>query len=263
MKYWQPVEITDKTFYNTRLGPLQILLVKELNELKISESRLTEEEMIEEDWEQISRKAEKCDPLDSSNWKRWIVPEEPLKLKFIPVMPDRPVVVRPESAIQILPGNKTRFFVSIPVWVRIATEKDETLTDIPTLIPSNTWFGEPLTGELCYAVKSKTITNFEHRKVKVYTAICPIFIENHSPSNFFFRRISIHTEFLGIYAGQKHLWTNQLDVKIEGDDQKSYIDFSESAPEIEKISGQLSAPREVPTKKLYRKMFADLPFIKG
>jgi hypothetical protein len=263
MKFWQPEKISDQSCYSATLGPLQIWLDKDLSELKISESRLADSEMSQNGWEMLSKPLEKCQKPDSTNWMRWIVPEGEMIIKFVPVMPDKPVVVRPESPIQILPGSRALFYVSIPLWLRITTKKDVTLTEIPTLPLSNTWFGEPLTGELCYAVKSKAITNFEHRQVKISTAICPISIENFSPRNFVFQRLSVHTEFLNVYAGLKHLWTNRLEVRIEGDEQRSLIDFSETAPEIEKISGQLSSSREIPTKKLHRRMFSDFPFIKG
>ena len=263
MKFWESFKVADKTCYCARLGPLQIWLLRDRHELKLFDSRLSEEEIINQEWENISIPLEICEKPDTENWNRWILSPEDAAIKFTPIMPDRPIVVRPLSSIQILPGNKTMFYVSIPVWIRISTDKDQVLTEIPAVNLSNTWFGEPLTGELCYAIKSKAITNFEMRKVKNYTAICPILIENYSPRNFIFRRISIHTEFLSVFKGVKHLWTNEIEVRIEGDDQKSFIDFSDSAPDIEKIGEQLSASREVPSKKLYRKMFADLPFIKG
>lgn len=263
MKFWQPVEIKDKTYYSSRIGLLRISLVKELNELKISESFIPEEEKMKEDWEGIIKPLKLDEVQDSTAWKRWFVSETDRTIKFSPILPNRPVVVRPESQIQILPGNKALFYVSIPVSLRISISDEKVLTEIPTQILSNTWFGEPFEGELCYAVKSQAISNLKERKVKAYTAICPISIENQSARNFVFQRLSIHTEFLGVYEGAKHLWTNQIDVKLEGDEQRSVIDISETAPPLEEIKGQLSLSRVVPTKKLYRRMFSDFPFIKG
>lgn len=263
MDFWKPVKIQDNNCYYAKLGPLRIWLRKERNEMRISESRLSAEEMLNEGWEQEVESLHPAEEPDKGPWKRWIVEEKENKIKLLPVMPDRPVVVRPGSQIRILPNCKTLFFVSIPVWLRVVFGEEGVLTDLPTLILSNSWFGDPLSGELSYAVKSRAITNLEERKDKVYSAVCPITIENQSPHNFMFQRLSVHTEFLGIYAGKKNLWTNQIDVKLEGEEQKSIIDISENAPVIEKVIEQLSTAREVPSKKFYRKIFSDLPFVKG
>ena len=38
-----------------------------------------------------------------------------------PVLPDRPVVIRPDRALTLLPGQSTVFFLEIPVWFRLST----------------------------------------------------------------------------------------------------------------------------------------------
>jgi hypothetical protein len=238
MNYWQPVKIEDEKCYVTRLGSLEVKLVKTGNELKLRESFLTEEEKNEEDWEQVAVPLQPGEKPYSSIWKRWVVPLDELILKLVPILPDRPILVQPESQIQLLPGSETTFYVSLPVWLRITTGEGMVITDIPTQILSNTWFGEPHEGELCYAVKSTARTEIGNRIIKPYVAICPIRIENQSPGNFAFQRLSVHTEYLGIYAGIKHLWTNRIEVRIEGEDQRSIIDISESAPKIEEIKDQ-------------------------
>jgi hypothetical protein len=263
MEFWNAVTIRDNIYYQARLGPLQIFIVKQGNELKISESRLSGEDLSSENWESEVSPIQPGDALESEGWKRWIVSAENFSLQFSPMMPNRPVIVRPESQIQLLPGGKTRFYVSIPLWLRIMTGDKQVLTEIPTLILSNIWFGDQIAGELCYAIKSQAMTNFEKRKMKVYTAVCPILIENQSEKSFIFQRLSIHTEYLGVFLGTKHLWTNQIEVKLEGEEQKSVIDISENAPGIEKIKEKLSDAREVPSKKFYRKVFSELPFIRG
>jgi hypothetical protein len=263
MKYWQPVKIEDEKYYISKLGPLEIRLIKIGNELRLTENYLTEEVRAEEDWEQIVVPLQPGENTYSTAYKRWVVPTGDLSLRMVPVLSDRPILVQPESKIQILPDSKTTFYVSLPVVLRITTGEGSIITDIPTQILSNTWFGEPFEGELCYAVKSTARTEIADRTVKPYVAICPILVENHSPANFAFQRLSVHTEYLGIYVGVKHLWTNRIEVRIEGEEQESLIDISESPPEIEEIKEQLSAAREVPSKKFHRKMFSDFPFIKG
>lgn len=263
MSFWNTFQLKENQHYMCRIGSLVLWMIRKDTELLISEQRLVTDEELGDDWESKIILPRESENPDRSNWKRWIVDKGEFSLRFIPVTPDRPVVVRPENQVQLTVGKKTCFFVSIPLFIRIVTTDNQVLAEIPTQILSNTWFGEPVSGEFSYAVKSGAVTSIDRKKPKVYTAICPICIENESSKLFNFARLSVHTEYLGVFRGENHLWTNQIFVKLEGDDQKSMMDISEGAPDIDTVKEKLSESREVPSKKFYKKMFSDFSFIKG
>jgi len=262
MKFWTDYTLSDNKYYHCRIGPLVIWMIKSHNELLICEQRIAKGDL-EENWENALLKPAISKNPDLDNWKRWVIGEKKNTVSLMPSLPNRPVIVRPESPIHILTGNKTCFYVSIPLSIKIISGLGNLLVEIPTHIMSNIWFGEPISGELCYSVKSKAVTSIDNKKIKTYAAICPICIENGSPKLFNFARFAIHTEYLGVFAGDKHLWTNQIDVKLEGDEQKSIINITENAPQIESQTIKLTESRETPSRKLYKKMFSDFSFFKS
>ncbi len=261
MSFWTKHQVDDGKCYVSRIGSLTLWFLKKDNELLIAEQQLPKEN--EGNFEQILETPHEAELPENVAWKRWIVNQADKSVGLVPVMPTRPIVVRPEAPVQVLPGNKTCFFVSIPVSVRITSSNDDILTEVPIRILSNIWFGDPMSGELCFSVKSGAVTSIEQKKEKVYTATCPICIENQSSSLFNFNRFAVHTEYFSVYLGQKHLWTNQIDVVIEGGGQKSSINIPETPPQIEEITKQLSPGREKFSKKFYKKMFSDFSFLKG
>ncbi len=111
------------------------------------------ERISEEEDTIIAQHGEKPENL---TWNRYIYKSELNIIRFVPYLPDRPVVVDPESPIRILPDNSALFFVSIPSWIRIFTGTQEKimLLEVPAEVLSNTWFGDPMEGELCYSLKT-------------------------------------------------------------------------------------------------------------
>lgn len=261
MSFWNKHQIEDGETYVSRIGSLTLRFMKLGSELLITEERQPKDS--DENFEQIAEAPHKAEPAENVTWKRWIVNPSDRTIGFIPVMPLRPIVIRPEATVQVLPGNKTYFYVSIPLSVRITIGNDNLITEIPTRILSNIWFGDPMSGELCFSVKSGAVTDIAQKTEKVYAAICPIRIENQSSALFNFSRFAVHTEYLSVFSGKKHLWTNQIDVTIEGDDQKSSVDIPEDAPQIEETIDKLSQSRETFSKKFYKKMFSEFSFLKG
>jgi hypothetical protein len=263
MDLWKEISLDEDKCYEFRLGPLTLWLSKHQDELLVAERRLNPNLEPDSDWEQVASGLSVIKNSEITTWKRWVIGKRSRRLQLLPVMPNRPVIVRPESLIQIIPERSIMFYISIPVWIRIVLDGELIITDIPTQILSNIWFGEPLSGYLCYSVKSRALTDYNQKRAKPYTALCPVIIENNSTKNFVFNRLSIHTEHLGIYSGKKHLWTNSIAVNLEGEDQRSAIEFSESAPNFEPTVNKLSNAREIISKKLYRKIFSDFSFIRG
>jgi hypothetical protein len=73
-----------------------------------------------------------------------------------PALADRPVVMRPEHSLSVMPNESVTMYVSTPVWVRIElTESERQLAEVASHRMSDTWFGASTrAGELCYATRS-------------------------------------------------------------------------------------------------------------
>ncbi len=137
---------------------------------------------------------------DSSLWRhylhRQIGPVQP-----VPVLPDRPVVVRPDRALTLLPGQDALFFPEIPVWFRLCTTIPRRLTifEEAIVVLTKTWFGDPITGELCYGLATRLHQGIDSIEPSPYLAVCPLSITNDSDTDLQFEKICLHVENLSVF----------------------------------------------------------------
>ncbi len=70
---------------------------------------------------------------------------------------DRPVVARPEMPVIVPGGLSATLYVSTPVWVALsAGEPRQRFHELPSWVPSSTWFGENnIEGALYYAERTR------------------------------------------------------------------------------------------------------------
>lgn len=249
MKLWEPFKIERGKDYFWKIGPLKIWLKRIEDEWIIASEQTTDN--LEDKDIVISKMSKKSEPSD---WSRFIYAGSDI-VQLLPGLPDRAVVMGSEMVVKILQENSALFFVSVPVWIRVyvGEKKDKILTEIPTELLSNTWFGDPMTGELCYSLITKARRSIEESESGFHRAICPVKIFNKSSNTFDFQKFSIHVEHLKIYSGKKVLWTNEVEITYLGEDQPSKIEFSKKKPVIEKDCVLLSEERTPVDQSLIKK----------
>jgi hypothetical protein len=230
-----------------------------------------------EDWYLASRKADRETapralreikgrriPEDLS-FSRWVVGGEPSTVRFIPAMPDRSIVVRPAVPLKVPADRDAQFFTSIPVWVRVIVESLQaiTLCELPSLTLSNTWFGEPTAGELCYALRTRAVRTLEEIDVRPCSAVCPIAVRNRAPKDLSFERLCVRVEHLSVYQGPDRLWTNELEVRFQGEEHSSQITIGREAPGIAEGLSKVCDARQPAEKTLLKQSFSVLRSLTG
>jgi hypothetical protein len=152
-----------------------------------------------------------------------------------PILPDRPVVIRPDRALTLLPGQSTVFFLGIPVWFRLRTpgQRPARIFDEPLTTLTRTWFGDPVTGELCWGLATRLHHSRDSLDTAPDHAVCPLMIENSSETDLEFQKICIHVENLSVFRGRQHLWTNSLHAVFTGPDQVTQIEITHEPPGFE------------------------------
>jgi hypothetical protein len=171
----------------------------------------------------------------SSQWRHYLhtvnAPVQPS-----PVLPDRPVVVKPDRALTLLPGETAQFYVEIPAWFRLscADERSTRIFEEPICQLSQTWFGDPLTGELCYGLATRLHQGLDSVEPTPHLAVCPLSIANDSVADLAFEKICIHVENLSVFRGPERLWANSLNVVFKGSEQATQIEIVREAPAVEK-----------------------------
>lgn len=193
--------------------------------------------------------------LESVQWTRWPMHARQKSLFFRPVMQDRPVMVRPETPVGLMPGSEVKFYVAVPANLAIETDVGERITVLTTVRLSDTWFGTTVYGEHCYALHTLLRRRLESVEEAIHMVVCPVLIRNESSDPLIIHRFCLRVPLLSIYESQGRLWSNQVKVINQGKDENAVVDFQRSAPsEIPEASLLTKAAIE-PARNLIARTF--------
>jgi hypothetical protein len=273
LSIWKPVEISAGQCVSWDCGELSVWVERYEHEWHVlTEYKKSAES---ETAAPIAAFREKVEKPVSQNWKHFLLKEGGWAIP-VPAMLDRPVVIRPDRTLVLLPGEAAQFFVALPVWFRLLVGKavpaklvsasgggPRTLFEQPITAMSNAWFGDPVSGELCYYLEARLYPEHPPIPRTPFLAICPLRIRNESEGNLPFERICLHTEFLGVYHSAERLWTHAVDVVFRGPDQATLLQPSKSPPTFDGKLTPLSGPRQAMENSYFRKTFNILKSFTG
>lgn len=198
-------------------------------------------ERVENEWHALSMPdgagrdeaafVERTEKPRSSQWRHYLHTQD-VPVQPSPVLPDRPVVVRPDRALTLLPGETAQFFVEVPVWFRLSCADARTtrIFEEPICGLSQTWFGDPITGELCYGLATRLHQGLDSIAPSAHLAVCPLSIANESEADLAFEKICMHVENLSVFRGPDRLWANRLNVVVRGPEQATQIEIVREPP---------------------------------
>ncbi len=261
MKPWDPVEIRPGHYLHYRVGSLQLWLFPDKEEWYGASIRLPEDPQ-RDDSLRVELVKESPEGLD---WQRWVANGKSRTARLTPMLPDRPIVVRSASPLKMAMDSTAHYFIAIPAWVQVSVGEPQR-TDLwqePAQILSNTWFGDPASGELCYALRTGLHSGAVGGDFLPYTVVCPITIRNTSSAILEFQRLCVHVEYLDIFPGRTYLWANGVRVSFKGEEQFSQVDIEERPPEIDQPGPVLSQARRREDRSLIRRSFSMLKFFSG
>ncbi len=182
-------------------------------------------------------------------WTRFMVPSELTQVALRPVLPDRPLVIRPAEAVSIVPGHRTILFVSLPVWFRVELSGDSaapvTLMETPSLTLSKSWFGVPDNGESCYALKTRARHSMADLTDTRNRAICFLKLQNRSTEVLLIERFCLRTPTLRLYrASDDRLWCSDVTAVFTGRDAPVLVKAAAATPRHAAESVLLAPPRQ-------------------
>jgi hypothetical protein len=116
-----------------------------------------------------------------------------------------------------------------------------------------------MSGSLCYAIKSRA--RRECTEINAETtarAICKIHIQNKSTELLHCTKFCLRLNHCHLWQHGTTLWTSPVNVRYNGSDQLSAIDYSEKAP-VEAVGAvKIAEAEEAPLSGLIRRTFAGL-----
>jgi len=192
-------------------------------------------------------------------WDRFVTGDETI-LEVKPILPDRPIIVRPEYPLKIMRGSGADFFLHVPVWLQahaIIGTRSMPLAEYPSEHLSSSWFGDMKTGELCYSYRENLRPQPIIPPENCWTAVCPLVIRNTSQSALDFQRFCVRCVHLSLYIGQENLFTNEIQVRFSGEEQVSQVVFSPRPPDVGEPLQVIAEPR-APTGSILKKSFSFL-----
>lgn len=243
--FWNWRSLDDEQSTEVKVGPLLLRIERHQDELYAAVDRPP----VFNDDATDTNVAELPPPV----WRRWVCGEGSVAFRVKPLLPPRPVIVRPVMPFQIVPGAKVDLFVSVPVWVNVCLRKGDSEEDIalfeePTVVLSNSWFGLPVSGELCYALKTRARRRLDDLRKDAYLAICPLTLKNDSKNPFMLERLCVNLKAVSMFVGDEHLWTQQGNMVCRDDDKGGKLVFETEPPCWEPSMEKVSEPRDVARK---------------
>lgn len=167
---------------------------------------------------------------------------------------DRPVVARPELPAMVPSGDEVSIFVSTPIWVRVELEFPlRQLLEIPTLRPSDTWFG-PNTrrGTVAYASQTAARLNLANLPAMAHRAITRITVRNETETVLPIDRICVPMPNLTLYAdADGALWTSPLLAVYDGEKEPARVRLDDEVPADAKDPTKVAEPRERLPKSVF------------
>lgn len=262
------------------LGPLTLWASVQQNDLwvtfrqtdptaqdKTARAEAAETEAAETEASREEETAQPSPPVltEDADWKRWALTGEKVRIRFTPEFPDRSVIVKPEYPFNLSPQAEARIYVHCPVWckVEMVGERTTLITEIPTVVLSNTWFGTFTSGELCYWLSSKARRGMEGVEPTPHLVACPVHIRNRSQEELPIEKICLRVRTLSIYRDHERMWADESTVTYRGGAEFSRIEVAGVPPREAAQASLLSPPRDPGTRSLIGKTFSTIKDIGG
>ena len=242
---WQPITLEEGRPYPWRCGPFRLWLKRSGHDCLSAVERAP----FDENSNQVPAGAAFYRFCGLKPWTH---------LDAEPALPNRPLIVRPSDKLIVPPGGEARLFLAIPLFVQLnvgGKPTDNSLTDkqtlsvIPSHVLSDTWFGDPVSGELGYGLKIPATRDPEELPRQPNLVYCPLVVKNRDTQPLVIERVCVRGEFLRIFQGVERLWTPEITLEQTDRSGMGLVSYvTEAPPEAGASPVMLSEYREKPHK---------------
>jgi len=218
------------------IGPLTLWYRREKNEV----------------WLAHGRAAPDSDPDEArtppEDWARWAFADHPTSLRITPVMPDRLLVVKPELSFMLLRRARARIYARVPIWVRVEAvtglEGATLLTELPTIVLSDTWWGDYQEGELGFWLPTKARRELTPDLFETHMVIATLQLTNRSEDDLPVEKLALRVVHLSMFEDEGRLWAEEVKVDYRGASEGSDIRMDDHPPQEADGAKEISAARE-------------------
>ena len=151
-------------------------------------------------------------------------------LIIAPALPAKPLVFK-GAGLNVLPNQRITFFVKIPLAFQIYFSKiqpENLLKEIIYKRLSDTWFGEPDSGEPAFSLGSEYYLDLNDIEITDFEAICPVVVHNTSSVILNVQRLIIREENVALYKNDDKIVTSVVNIEFKGNDIASEVEYNYS-----------------------------------
>lgn len=254
--WWGEFELSLDETAKWEIGPLRFWLHRSSLEWRLAHD-WTDDEMAR-DWSLTRPSAL---PEEMVETERFAVRETGSAVHLRPLPASRAVVARPKTPFRVLPGQRSRIFISSPLWVEIAAGPGPTiLRELPSRRLSDTWFGASTRdGELSYALKTNTRTSLHEMPRAVHRLLTPVVVENRGEDSLLVERLSLPVPFLSVYGMENgETWSEEVRMLRTEAGEMAELDVRHGPPAEAGGAGRLSEPRQTSERGQLFRAFGSL-----
>lgn len=217
------------------------------------------------DWMRRGKAVEHEPPPEEEGWTRWPVPEQTDRIRLSPLFPPRTVIVKPELSFRLPPRASARVYVRVPLWARAEALGDGpvSLSEVPTVLLSDTWWGQFHEGELCYWLPTSARRSVPRESLSPHQAICPLELGNRSDEELEVEKVALRVEHLSLFRAGEGFWSDLTRVEHRGEAEGSEIDVTGRAPEEAGAATRVAGPRTATSKGFRARTFGRLWSLSG
>jgi hypothetical protein len=174
-----------------------------------------------------------------------------------PILPDYPLVIKPQIPLSILPGMVMHPYIEVPLFLNVGVGKQEMeycLVEFPLHRLSKSFFGNPENGEISYFLESPLHEEIDLCRDEEDVAYSPITIKNRSNQVLNFERMILRVPNLNLYSNSQSVFTSPVEIEFRGQEQISLMKIRQSPPKIDNLN-LVSKPRKPIDKSILKRSF--------
>ncbi|MGC9450066.1 MAG: DUF432 domain-containing protein [Oceanipulchritudo sp.] len=251
-QFWSVRRIGEDRVTLARLGPLRLWLARADKEWGFAVEHGEPSTIMD-----LAQVPEDVVPHELA-WTNMLFEQAPREFSLRPAVPDRPLMVKPEHPVAIPPRESGTFFALIPVFIEIVLQRgkeDLVMGTVSSRVLSDTWFGSPTVGDLCYSLPTLASINLAALDPKPHDIVCPLEIHNRSEEMLHLEKLCLRPGYVGLYCGASHLWSSVVHIHHEGLFKSATIRYSGRQPSFEEGLIEITKPQKREEKGLHRLTF--------
>ena len=205
------------------------------------------------------------EPDGQEGWSRWGASQSPDEIEILPSLPDRPLVLRPENPFNLLPDARARVYVRVPVWVRVGVPgaRGGLLLEISTVTLSDTWWGSPVEGRICYWLDILARRETPPSVSRSDRILCPLDLVNGASEELAVEKILLQVGHLSLFRGDGSLWSDEIRVRYRGETEGSELEVTGRTPPEAPGATRLMPPRSPAPKGFSARTFSRIKALPG